>query len=42
MSPISQFKVRMHQIIWRQDVQNVIIISYDKKVIRRLENLLAA
>jgi len=39
---ISQLKARMHQIVWRQDVQNVIKISHDKEVIRRLEKLLAA
>ncbi len=39
---ISQLKARMHQIIWRQEVQNVIKVSHDKKVIRRLEKLLAA
>jgi SRSO17 transposase len=42
LPPISQLKVRMHQIVWRQEVQNVIKVSHDKKVIRRLENLLAA
>jgi len=39
---ISQLKARMHQIIWHQEVQNVIKVSHDKKVIRRLEKLLAA
>jgi len=39
---ISQLKARMHQIIWRQEIQNVIKVSHDKKVIRRLEKLLAA
>ena len=39
---ISQLKARMHQIIWRQEVQNVIKVSHDKKVIHRLEKLLAA
>ena len=39
---ISQLKVRMHQIVWRQEVQNVIKVSHDKKVIRRLEKLIAA
>jgi hypothetical protein len=32
----------MRQIIWNQEVQNVIKVSHDKKVIRRLEKLLAA
>jgi len=40
--PISQLKSRMHQIVWRQEVQNVIKVSHDKKVIHRLEKLLAA
>ena len=42
LSPISQLKARMHQIVWNQEVQNVIKVSHDKKVIRRLEKLLAA
>jgi len=40
--PIRQLKARMHQIIWRQEVQNVIKVSHEKTVIRRLEKLLAA
>jgi len=40
--PISQLKTRMQQILWRQEVQNIIKGSHDKKVIRRLEKLLAA
>lgn len=40
--PISRLKARMHQIIWRQEVQHVIKISHEKTVIRRLEKLLAA
>jgi len=39
---ISELKTRMHQIVWNQEVQNVIKVSHDKKVIRRLEKLLAA
>jgi len=39
---ISQLKVYMQQIIWRQEVQNVIKVSHDKNVIRRLEKLLVA
>jgi len=42
LPPISRLKARMHQIVWRQEVQNVIKVSHDKKVIRRLEKLLAA
>ena len=40
--PISQLKARMHQIVWRQEVQNVIKVTHEKSVIRRLEKLLAA
>ena len=39
---ISQLKARMHQITRRQEVQNVIKVSHEKTVIRRLEKLLAA
>ena len=42
LPPISQLKVRMHQIIWNQEVKNVIKFSHEKSVIRRLEKLLAA
>jgi SRSO17 transposase len=42
VSPMSQLKARMQQILWHQEVQNVIKGSHDKKVIRRLEKLLAA
>ena len=42
LPPISQLKTRMRQIVWNQEVQNVIKVSHDKKVIRRLEKLLAA
>lgn len=42
VAPMSQLKARMHQIIWRQEVQNVINYSHEKTVIRRLEKLLAA
>jgi len=42
LPPISQLKVRMHQIIWNQEVKNVINSSHEKSVIRRLEKLLAA
>ena len=30
LPPISQLKARMHQIIWNQEVQNVIKVSHDK------------
>ena len=42
LPPIRQLKTRMHEIVWHQEVQNVINVSHDKKVIRRLEKLLAA
>ena len=42
VAPISSLKARMQRIIWHQEVQNVIKISHDKKVVRRLEKLLAA
>jgi SRSO17 transposase len=42
LPPVSQLKARMRQIVWNQEVQNVIKVSHDKKVIRRLEKLLAA
>ena len=40
--PINNLKAQMRQIIWRQEVQNVIKYSHEKSVIRRLEKLLAA
>jgi SRSO17 transposase len=39
---ISQLKARMAQIVWRQEVQNIVKCSHEKPVIRRLEKLLAA
>ena len=42
LPPIRHLKTRMHEIVWHQEVQNVINVSHDKKVIRRLEKLLAA
>jgi hypothetical protein len=32
----------MAQIVWRQEVQNIVKCSHEKPVIRRLEKLLAA
>jgi hypothetical protein len=32
----------MRQIIWNQEVKNIIEFSHEKSVIRRLEKLLAA
>ena len=42
VKPISQLKVQMHQMIWQQEVQNVIKFTNEKSVVRRLEKLLAA
>jgi hypothetical protein len=42
VKPISQLKAQMRQIIWQQEVQNVIKFTHEKTVIRRLEKLLAA
>ncbi len=42
VQPISQLKAQMRQMIWRQEVQNVIKFAHEKIVIRRLEKLLAA
>jgi len=42
MPPISQLKTRMRQLIWQEEVQNVIQVSHEKPVICRLEKLLAA
>jgi SRSO17 transposase len=42
LPPVAQLKSRMHQIVWQHEVQNVIKVSHDKKVIHRLEKLLAA
>jgi hypothetical protein len=39
---IRQLKAQMRQIIWQQEVKNVIKFTHEKPVIRRLEKLLAA
>jgi hypothetical protein len=39
---ISQLKARMRQVVWQQEVADVIKHSHEKPVIRRLEKLLAA
>ena len=39
---ISQLIVHMHRIVCNQEVQNIIKVSYDKKIIHRLEKLFAA
>jgi len=42
LPPISQLKARMRQIVWNQEVKNIIEFSHEKSVIRHLEKLLAA
>ena len=39
---ISQLKARMRQVIWQEAVEDVVKNSHEKKLIRRLEKLLAA
>ena len=39
---IQQLKVQMRQMIWQEEIQNVIKTSHEQSVIRRLEKLLAA
>lgn len=39
---ISQLKARMHQIVWREAVEDVVKHVHEKPVLRRLERLLAA
>lgn len=40
--PISQLKNRMRQVLWRQAVEDVVKVSHERPVIRRLERLMAA
>ena len=42
LEPVSKLKDRMRQMVWQDNVQNVIKYSHEKPVIRRLEKLLAA
>jgi len=42
LAPISQLKARMRQLVWREAIDDVVKHSHDKRVIRRLEKLLAA
>ena len=42
LETISKLKDHMRQIVWQENVQDVIKYSHEKKVIRRLEKLLAA
>jgi hypothetical protein len=42
LSPIQQLKAGLQRAIWRETVQNVIKVSHERPVLRRLERLLAA
>jgi hypothetical protein len=42
LEPISRLKDRMRQIVWQENVKDVVKYSHEKPVIRRLEQLLAA
>ncbi|MHC4538415.1 MAG: transposase [Planctomycetota bacterium] len=42
LDPVSKLKDRMRQIVWEENVQDVIKYSHEKPVIRRLEKILAA
>ena len=42
LPPISQLKTKMRQVIWNEAVKDVVKVSHEKPVIRRLEKLLAA
>ena len=42
LPPISQLKARMRQVMWQQAVEDVAKVSHEKKVTRRLEQLMAA
>lgn len=41
LPPVSQLKIRMRQLVWREAVEDVVKHSHEKRVIRRLEKLLA-
>ena len=42
LEPISRLKDRMRQIVWQENIKDVVKCSHEKPVIRRLEKLLAA
>jgi SRSO17 transposase len=42
LEPVSKLKQRMSQMLWQENVKDVIKYSHEKPVIRRLEKLLAA
>jgi hypothetical protein len=40
--PISKLKESMHQIVWQENVKEVVTYSHEKPVIRSLDKLRAA
>jgi len=42
LPPISQLKARMRQVMWQEAVEDVVKVSHEKTVVRRLEKLMAA
>jgi len=42
LPPISQLKSRMRQVLWREVVEDVVKVSHERPVIRRLTKLMAA
>ena len=42
LPPISQLKSRMRQVLWQEAVEDVVKVSHERPVIRRLEKLMAA
>jgi hypothetical protein len=42
LPPISQLQARMRQVVWQETIEEVIKDSHEKRVIRRLEQLLVA
>jgi len=42
LPPISQLKSRMRQRLWREAIEDVVKVSHERPVIRRLEKLMAA
>lgn len=42
LPPISQLKARMRQVMWHEAVKDVVKVSHERPVIRRLEKLMAA
>lgn len=42
LPPISQLKSRMRQVLWREAVEDVVKVSHERPVIRRLTKLMAA